>query len=357
MKRIKSQKRIDTLATQDRRQSGRWTRAIYLGLLAIIALVVLNYTLGDAVVLRADGMVVRDRYAVAATFPAKVAAVYVQKGDYVEKDHVLAKLESAEILKDIAQLSVQYADISTRDAQLKIRSETTKELLPLAEKHAEQTASAVRQHAKMADLIPTGRKDEALGSEYTTAARLAELKSESKVIRGQLPLMQAAQDRAAKALTQLEAFYDQGNIRAPLSGIVGSTIPIPGQVAKFGDVLFDIYGTRSEVLAYLPEMYLFPLEVGQTVEISGGRSSEIGTVDAILPVTDALPPEFQNTFRPRDRGRLVRIKLPEDNGFAISQKIEVSGCALGWCWPSSTGDTRSLVSRVWSSLKSWELFS
>lgn len=352
MKRLRSKSRVDTLAVQQSWRSGQWTRRIYLVLLAAIALVVLNYSLGDAVILRADGMVVRDRYDVGATFPAKVAAVYVEKGDRVDKGQVLAKLESAEILKDIAQLSLQFADISTRDAQIAIRAGTTRELVPLAERHAEQSASAVQRYETMKGLIPTNRQSEALGSKYMTAARLAELKNEAKVIEKQLPLLQAAQERAQQALSQLDAFYDKGNIKAPFSGVLGSKVPVPGQVVNFGDVLFDLYGTHTEVLAYLPEMYLFRLDVGDKVNVTGGRTSAIGTVDAILPVTDALPPEFQNTFRPRDRGQLVRISLPEKDDFAIAQKIEVSGCAVGWCWASREGGARALVSRLWKSLVS-----
>ncbi|MCK9911370.1 biotin/lipoyl-binding protein, partial [Microbacteriaceae bacterium K1510] len=94
------------------------------------------YAFGDAFILRADGMIVRDRYAVSATYPAKVAAVYVKEGDLVEKGAILARLESADVLRDIAQLSVQFADVTGRDTQIRIKAATTRDLLPLAERHA-----------------------------------------------------------------------------------------------------------------------------------------------------------------------------------------------------------------------------
>lgn len=59
--------------------------------------------------------------------------------------------------------------------------------------------------------------------------------------------------------------------------------------------------------------------------------SLIAIFEAILGVPDALPPELQNMFRPRDRSRLVSIGLPKDHGVAISQKVRVGGCILGWC--------------------------
>jgi hypothetical protein len=54
-------------------------------------------------------------------------------------------------------------------------------------------------------------------------------------------------------------------------------------------------------------------------------------VETLLSVADALPPEFQSMFRPRDRGRLVRIRLPAGHPFAVSQKLQVRGCMFGWC--------------------------
>lgn len=332
MKRLRSKTRLDTLKSREAWRSGRWSRRIYLLILVLIGGVVLNYAFGDAFILRADGMIVRDRYAVSATYPAKVAAVYVKEGDLVEKGAILARLESADVLRDIAQLSVQFADVTGRDTQIRIKAATTRDLLPLAERHAEQARVFMKRYDTMKGLIPNDKQDQALGSEFMTASRLAELKSEVRVIDRQLPLMEAAQDRAQTALRQLDNFYDEGNLRAPVAGIVGPKIPVPGQVAGFGTALFDVYGEGGDVLAYLPEMYLFSVKAGQKVRIRAGRRDAVGTIEAVLPVTDALPPEFQNLFRPRDRGQLVRIAFPGHAEFAVSQKIQVSGCALGWCW-------------------------
>ncbi len=34
-----------------------------------------------------------------------------------------------------------------------------------------------------------------------------------------------------------------------------------------------------------------------------------GVVTEILPLTDTLPKEFQNTFKPSDRSQLAKIKI------------------------------------------------
>ncbi|MCK1975366.1 hypothetical protein LNK20_22035, partial [Bacillus safensis] len=71
---------------------------------------------------------------------------------------------------------------------------------------------------------------------------------------------------------------------------------------------------------------------GMTVNVSGGAQSAKGKIETILTVADALPAEFQNMFRPRDRSRLIRIALANENPFAVSQKVTISGCAFGYCW-------------------------
>jgi hypothetical protein len=68
------------------------------------------------------------------------------------------------------------------------------------------------------------------------------------------------------------------------------------------------------------------------VNISSGSESAKGRIAAVLTVADALPDEFQNQFRPRDRSRLVRIALEGESPFAVSQKVWVTGCAFGICW-------------------------
>lgn len=173
----------------------------------------------------------------------------------------------------------------------------------------------------------------------------AGLHAEATLFANEMPLIVRARERAGKTLQQLEAFYDNGIIRAMRDGTVGARVPSPGQVVKFGDDLLQIHGDEASLLAYLPDIYLFALVPGDRVELKGGSARVEGVVEALLAVTDALPPEFQSTFRPRDRSRLLRIRLPAEHGFAVSQKVQVRGCALGWCWHSHP--VPGLVASLW----------
>lgn len=347
MKRIRTRTRIDILASDQRTSPVRWGRRIYFAILLALVFLGLDWAIGDALILRADGLVIADRSVAAATYAARVTKVLVTEGQRVAAGDVVAELESPDMLRDIAQVSARNAELSLRDVQLRARAITLASLMPLAERHARESADVVEKLDTMRTpgLVSSLRRDQALGAEYDAASGLAALRAEAALLASELPAVTHESERAGQTLDKLAASYDNGLVRAPRSGTVGTRLPAPGQVIKFGDELLQIYGDDRHVLAYLPDIYLFTLAPGDQVTLTSGSARAEGTVEALLAVTDALPPEFQSTFRPRDRGQLVRITLNTDNTFAVSQKIQVRGCALGWCFrPRSVFEA---IASVW----------
>jgi multidrug resistance efflux pump len=340
MKRIRTRSRIDTLANQQRADPVRWGRRVYLAILAGLLLLGLDYLFGDRFILGADGMVVNDHQVVAATYNARVARSLVREGQRVAVGDLLLELESPDMLKDIAEAAAHSADLATRRAQLMARVATLGALLPLSERQAEQSAGMVSRMDALADrgAVSWQSINQALASEYDSAARLAELRTEARMAAEQLPVLDQEIGLAHDMLHQLQQFYDNGRVRAVSAGTVGTRVPVPGQVVRFGDDLLQTYRDAAHVIAYLPDGYLFALHPGQHVTLTGGADVAQGTVEALLPVTEALPPEFQNMFRPRDRGRLVRIRLPAGQPFAVAQKVHMTGCAFGWCWLGRSAD-------------------
>ncbi len=68
-----------------------------------------------------------------------------------------------------------------------------------------------------------------------------------------------------------------------------------------------------------------------------------GYIEKVLPVTEALPPEFQLPNRLRGRGQLVRIELSELNNFAIDQKVEVTTCYFDKCGGPMSGMIKAMT--------------
>src|SRR6266550_6473880 len=95
---------------------------------------------GDSVLLSADGIVTRQRVAVAAPWQdARVRDVYVRPGDKVEAGQKIATVESATMLRSLAELAAEKARISSRIAQLNARKGVVTTLMPLAEQNVTQT--------------------------------------------------------------------------------------------------------------------------------------------------------------------------------------------------------------------------
>ncbi|MER9017547.1 HlyD family efflux transporter periplasmic adaptor subunit [Mesorhizobium sp. M0898] len=334
MKYIRKHVRVDNLGKQQRANVGSWGRIVYLALLGLFSSSIVYYLIGDAVVLSADGIVLKDRYAVDAAYPAKVTHVFVKAGDKVEPGTLLVELESFDMVKEIAELLLRQGELAVREGQLHSRHEAIQSVMPLAERTARETRTTLARIDTIvtAGIVSTSTKDEAVRGSFQAAEHLADLTGQLQATKSELALVAQFRARSGEAMDEVKAIYDGGNIRSVTEGVVGAKVPVPGQVLRFGDPLLQIDGGKSYVLAYLPDNYLFSLREGMAVDVGNGTERARGTVEKILSVADALPDEFQNMFRPRDRSRLIRIALDESNSFAVSQKVSVSGCAFGFCW-------------------------
>lgn len=334
MKRLRKHPRIDVLGKQQRAGSVRWGRMVYLSLITAFAGSLVYYLAGNTVVLSADGIVLRDRNAVDASYPAKVIEVFVQEGDKVEIGTPLLRLESFEMVKEIAEMAVRDGELAIREGQLRGRLGAIKTIMPLAQRTALESTTTVARFDTVSSkgLISAMTKGDALRGSLQAAERVADLGSQEASTEIELNLVSKAREVSSGAMAQLDGIYDSGNVRAAAAGVVGVKVPIPGQVVSFGDELMQINGGKTYILAYLPDEYLFGIEAGMPVNVSSGGEHARGTIDSVLGVADALPAEFQNMFRPRDRSRLVRVALDDAHPFAVSQKVRVTGCAFGLCW-------------------------
>ena len=119
MKRLRKHPRVDTLGTQQRAGSVRWGRLIYLSLVTAFAGSIAYYVAGNTVVLSADGIVLKDRYAVDASYPAKVIEVFVKEGDRVETGTPLLRLESFDMVKELADMAYRDGELAIREGQLR----------------------------------------------------------------------------------------------------------------------------------------------------------------------------------------------------------------------------------------------
>ncbi len=323
---LKKRPRSDNLANDKRATPNSAGRIIYLTALAVFALTMMNYLFGDMVFLRADGLVLRDQTVISPTYVARIQGVHVKEGQHVEKGQVLVNLQSIEMLERLADLSARRAQLVANTVELRIRSETVSALLPLAQKRENEAARVVGKFDQLSEsgLTTASSYDEALTANFNAQQDRIKLTSQRNTLEKELATLQEARSVAESTLSKLQEHYADGVVRAPVSGSVGAAAPVIGNVYRTGEQILSIYSGEPFVLAYLPRRYLFSIETGQEVTISDGRQSIAGVLAELLPVTDALAKEFQNTFKPTDRSQLAKIRLLEASPFPLHEKVTIS---------------------------------
>ena len=326
MRPLKRRLRADNIPNEKRVVRGRAGRTLYIAFLLGFALVVGNYLFGDFIFLAADGLVLKDQHVVATTYIARVDSVDVKEGQAVEAGDTLLELQSSEILERLADLSTKRADLAAKATEFKVRAESVVQLLPLAERRAAEAVNTIKQFDSLADakLVTAARYQEALRTNYEASRDQVSLRSQRDVLKQELTSLDNALDDADDAMAKLKALYSDGFVHSPVSGSIGAVIPAVGNVYRPGEPLLSIYSGDPYVLVYLPRRYLFPIFVGMGLRVTDGRDVADGTIVEILPVTDTLPKEFQNTFQPQDRNQLAKIKLATPVAFPLNQKVSVS---------------------------------
>ncbi len=326
MKTLRKRPRPDALKTEQRRATNNAGRMVYFGLLMAALLAGVNFMFGDYVFLRADGLVLRDKSTISATYLARVEAVDVKPGAEVEKGAHVLQLQSMDVLERLADLSSRNASLTAKAAEFTVRSETITKLLPLAERRERETAKVLEKFDRLSDikLVTTARYDDALRTRFEAQRSLVQFKAEDSALREELEALTAARSDAEAALADLRRHYAGGVVRVPISGSIGTSVPSVGDVHKPGETILSVYSGDPYVLAYLPRRYLFSIHPGTRVKIQSGRVSATGVITEILPVTGALPKEFQNSFKPRDRSQLARIHFDAEPPFPLHEKIKIT---------------------------------
>lgn len=320
----------DSLHSDPRAARGRVGRWVYLALIAAFFVWLGDLFMGSLLRLRADGLVVADHVSIAVPFPAQVIETVVAPGGSVTAGQAVARVNSVALAQDIALLTARNADLLVRRLELERESRVADAVLPVARHRAVEAEAAVKKIEGYRGEGDIGLSlwMQTLRDRFETRERAAELGASIHSTKGALAAVGAAIEDAASALEDLRGAYGDGVVRAPVAGTAGLSVARVGEVVTPGQPLLVLYRPERYVLAYLETGGLYSIRPGDAVELSSGFVQTAGTVAEVLPVADQLPPEFQKTFKPRQRGQVVRIALSEASSLPLFAKVTVSG--RGW---------------------------
>lgn len=290
---------------------------------------------GSIVLLDIDGVVVRDRVAVASPFPeTRIHEVFVRPGDQVSVGQKIAVVESPSVSSQLANLAVEKAKLDTSLAGYEARQAAVEALLPVAEAASQQINVSLDRLAKAnaKGIVPDKTLTDTLSTNLATSDKLLSLKAEQASLTREIAAQREALRDVTASYEALKQIYAGGILYAPADGIVGSEVEPAGSVLGSANaVVAEIFTGPSFVLAYLPSSYAFSIEAGERVKIRAASRWTVGTIHRLLPLTEAVPPEFQLPTKVRSRGQLVKVALPPDADFPLGEKILLSGCYFDTC--------------------------
>ncbi len=326
IKALRKRPRPDNLLNQVRAGGQSLGRRIYLGSVLAGVLYLIVQLVGPLLFLESDGLAMKDRVVIASLYNARVLGVHVKPGDRVEAGDVLMTLQSTEMLDRLSDVASKRTTITARESQIRSRLASLEITMPSAQERRKRATAMIQTIRDLAarSLTTTTRQTEAAREFYEAEREEQQLIAEKTSLENELKSLTASRTELDTLIDSLKATFNDGKVVAGVGGTIGARVPHPGQVLKVAESAMEIYRGATHVLAYVPTNRLYGLDVGERVVVTEGGVRRHGRIARIEQVTDAIPAEFQLTFRAVDRQQIMRITFDEEPPFPIQAKVKVT---------------------------------
>lgn len=313
MKRIRNKQRIDNLKTELRNQPERYGRWIYLTLLIGLFLWMFNMFFGHYIFFRADGIVTQEQIEIGVSYLADIVEMNVQEGDTVIPGQALAQLQSMQVLNQASNLSEKRIDVQIKISEKNSRIKVLKTIIPIAESRANGLSNLLQNEHKAINNGLTNNRNlsDLIQSEFQARLFLEQSRTEIKYLTHEENNLQRIDNDLMKVEQQLAKLFNKGIVMAPESGTI-IQLSKKGSVLREGEPLAELLVGKPYVLGYIEPGAFYEIKLGQRVKIIYGFEVTYGQITKILPTSSTLPSEFQRTFRPKDRSRVIRIDLDKE---------------------------------------------
>lgn len=250
----------------------------------------------------ANGRIEVTRVDIASKLPGRVAEMLVNEGDFVERNATIARLDTAELLAQLAgaKASVQRAIASVGRAEADIAIREAEHNLALIEM---RRAAELEQRAAGTRAELERRQAQHL----VTAAHI-------QGARAALAEAKAAQQAAEAQVAQIKATLEDSELRTPVSGRVEYKLVQPGEVVPAGGRLVTILDLTDVFMTIF-------LPTGESGRVALGSEARImldAVADAVFPATVSFvaaeaqfTPKTVETASEREK-LMYRVKLAID---------------------------------------------
>lgn len=218
----------------------------------------------------------------------------VQAGDKVEKDQVLAEVDSPELKNKLAQeqatfdslsIEVQRTDIDNRQKQL-----VAKKLLDQATIDRQTAAREVDRNERgykvgaIPEINVLRAKDALQKTELDVAHAVQDARLQGEALAFELKTKRLALERQKLLVADISRQVDLLKVRAPFAGQVGQLlVQQKANVAANTGLLSVVDLSVLEVELRVPEVFAHDLAIGMPAEILDGAQKYTGALSAVSP--------------------------------------------------------------------------
>jgi HlyD family secretion protein len=248
---------------------------------------------------RANGRIEAERVAIATKYAGRVAEIMVKEGDFVEKGTVIARMDTAELLAEIAAAKAKTQQalqaIGQAQAQLLMRQAELK----LAQVELRRAQTLKERDYTSASTVDQRQAERDVAAAAVTAADAA------------IGDAQAAKDAAEAAVAQLQAVLNDQTLTAPVSGRVEYKLVQPGEVLAAGGqiaTLLDL--TDVTMTIFLPTPLAGRVALGSDARIVLDAAPDFVVPAAVsfVAAEAQFTPKFVETENEREK-LMYRIKV------------------------------------------------
>lgn len=333
---------------------------VFLLLVAVVGIIV--YSGGETTTFQ--GFAESNETIINSESPVSIKTVLVMEGDTVYKGQKLAELESQELSIRIADIRSQLLQIETKrgmsekEIKSKILQNKAEERAVISELRAQ--IQTLENQLKINKVLAGGLKSVKISDSVKNPIEIQIESLESAIVdrrrefaeinrmytkmleSGETP-EEAQEDKLRAELESLEQQNSDMALYAPFEGIVGSVFIKNGngekvffkggeKIAAYSPILSIVNKEPSFVKGYIPESQFSVIEVGDEVTISNSNSPQqiTGVVTGLGGRIIQLPTRLLKNQNIALWGREIVIKIPENNGFILGEKVSITCTQNVW---------------------------
>lgn len=332
----------------------QWGRFVYLAIILLIVAAIGKVAYDHIFWYNAGGVVAGQHYNVSPSQTVTVQDIYVQPSDHVKAGQVLAKLNSPDLQRQLAQdeanlarLQQSAATSSPENSLASLRAQRTS-LQSQVQSLQSQMNQQDQQIQSLQQLVAQGAADgsdlaQLEGQEAQTHAKLSQARAQLKGVRAQLNNIEQNEKAAGgntskqriaslkKLRKSIQNEINGLNLKAPVSGEVAKVSVSKGDVVKAGDTAIEIVSKdKPRAYLYFPPAAQNRLHTGQKITVTAPNGGDIHMViNKIYPSLQSLPDAFKRTYNPQSPTVVVSAKpvqgehLPKDmnSGTPVNTRV------------------------------------